>query len=548
MSQLSGNSCNIITLLPLGVECESINASTPQTTNGLISLFVTGGTPPYSTTWSNGSQGAYLFNLSPGTYTATTTDYYKDFTATTTCTVGYDSFYLQKFQSCANSAQTVYYVANIPSTYVVNKVYRLQGNDGCWTNKGTTLWTGQTYINTSATTQAGPYNLCIGCSPTKPPDELKSALLCMRVTETPNKVDTPIITNIQLNSGSTINGKQSWTSSTEPIVVFYNSATTKWEITGWSFAGVPTQSNSLNSPLGTWTVYGSSVVTMLINNGICSATPTIKIQKNDTSCEKVSDGSVIISAGNGTPPYQYSLDNVIYGSSNTYVGLSFGNYTAYVRDSLNQIASESFTINSNSVPVEYTVNLVEQPISLGLSNNAGQYSQISHNIIIDIDPPLPSGKVITFDLLHTVNMTKKNVDAGKTIIEPTLSYSFTTGSTTGGLITGYTAPTISSTSYVSPDCSSSVVSTTAYTEIFKSVISGSSGSIIGVINKKITTPSSPIKNCTTYGQINDVLQITNLKLLNQNSCETLNKRIPPLKFDLQRSGKITIGVTEITKG
>ena len=76
MSQLSGNSCSIITLLPLGVECESINASTPISANGLISIFITGGTPPYTTTWSNGSQGSYIFNLLPGSYTATTTDYW----------------------------------------------------------------------------------------------------------------------------------------------------------------------------------------------------------------------------------------------------------------------------------------------------------------------------------------------------------------------------------------------------------------------------------------------------------------------------------------
>ena len=126
MSQLSGNSCSIITLLPLGVECESINASTPISANGLISIFITGGTPPYTTTWSNGSQGSYIFNLLPGSYTATTTDYYKDFTATTVCTVGSSSFYLDKFENCSNSSQYVYYLAKIPTTYVVNKIYNLR--------------------------------------------------------------------------------------------------------------------------------------------------------------------------------------------------------------------------------------------------------------------------------------------------------------------------------------------------------------------------------------------------------------------------------------
>ena len=94
MGLLSGNSCNIITILPLGLSCDSINASTPDATNGLIALFVTGGTPPYTINWDNGLQGSPITNLLPGDYVATVSDYYGDFTATTTCNVGYNSFYI----------------------------------------------------------------------------------------------------------------------------------------------------------------------------------------------------------------------------------------------------------------------------------------------------------------------------------------------------------------------------------------------------------------------------------------------------------------------
>ena len=97
MGQLSGNSCNIITLFPLGVECNVINSSTPQTTNGLISLYITGGTAPYNVIWNGGQQGSLLTNLGPGEYTATVVDYYGDFTGTTTCTVDYYILYLEKF-------------------------------------------------------------------------------------------------------------------------------------------------------------------------------------------------------------------------------------------------------------------------------------------------------------------------------------------------------------------------------------------------------------------------------------------------------------------
>ena len=129
MGLLSGNSCNIITLLPLGLDCDSINASTPDSTNGLITLYVTGGTPPYTINWSNGAQGSLLTNLLPGDYTATVIDYYGDFTGQTTCSVDYDSFYLEQFEDCENSGTFVYYVADLPSKFVDESI---QFNKSSW--------------------------------------------------------------------------------------------------------------------------------------------------------------------------------------------------------------------------------------------------------------------------------------------------------------------------------------------------------------------------------------------------------------------------------
>ena len=124
MGLLSGNSCNIITILPMGLDCDSIDASTPEATNGFVALYITGGTPPYTVTWENGQQGTFLSNLLPGEYTATVVDYYGDFTATTTCIVGFESFYLEEFENCKDSSK-VYYLADLPSTYEVGKIYEL---------------------------------------------------------------------------------------------------------------------------------------------------------------------------------------------------------------------------------------------------------------------------------------------------------------------------------------------------------------------------------------------------------------------------------------
>ena len=83
------NSCGIKTILPMGVICFTEETSTPTAADGAMSIFITGGTPPYSITWSNGQTNTqHLTGVTVGTYSATVVDYYGDYTATTTCTVG----------------------------------------------------------------------------------------------------------------------------------------------------------------------------------------------------------------------------------------------------------------------------------------------------------------------------------------------------------------------------------------------------------------------------------------------------------------------------
>lgn len=103
MAQISGNTCNIVTITPMSVECSVTNASSENTQDGSITLIINGGTAPYSVSWNNGQQGITLNNLSSGTYSATVTDYYGDYTITTECVVGNQSFFLDKFIKCKDS-------------------------------------------------------------------------------------------------------------------------------------------------------------------------------------------------------------------------------------------------------------------------------------------------------------------------------------------------------------------------------------------------------------------------------------------------------------
>ena len=79
------NECKVVTIFPLGVECDTTNPSTSLALDGIASLIITGGTAPYNIHWSNGGASQTLYGLGGGEYTATVTDYYGDFTSVTTC-------------------------------------------------------------------------------------------------------------------------------------------------------------------------------------------------------------------------------------------------------------------------------------------------------------------------------------------------------------------------------------------------------------------------------------------------------------------------------
>lgn len=68
-----------------------------------------------------------------------------------------------------------------------------------------------------------------------------------------------------------------------------------------------------------------------------------------TSCSN-SGGSVTITANGGIAPLQYSVNGTNYFSSNTFTGLSAGNYTAFVKDANGCIVSKAISVASTAGP------------------------------------------------------------------------------------------------------------------------------------------------------------------------------------------------------
>lgn len=84
MPTVDTNECGVKLYFPLSLTCQGTNPSGSTYSNGLISLLVNGGTPPYDISWSNNNYGPTITNLSAGNYTATVIDYYGT-SAKTTC-------------------------------------------------------------------------------------------------------------------------------------------------------------------------------------------------------------------------------------------------------------------------------------------------------------------------------------------------------------------------------------------------------------------------------------------------------------------------------
>lgn len=85
ITYIQSNECDVITLFPMTVECDVINPSSYGASDGRASISITGGTPPYTVTWSDGSVSPAIMDLQIGSYPATIVDSYGDFTANTIC-------------------------------------------------------------------------------------------------------------------------------------------------------------------------------------------------------------------------------------------------------------------------------------------------------------------------------------------------------------------------------------------------------------------------------------------------------------------------------
>ena len=432
MSDITGNTCEIITIFPLEVECNVTNASTNLSVDGSIDLLINGGTAPYVVTWSNGQQGKTLITLSAGTYSATVVDYYGDYTATTQCEVGYDTFYLSKLTECSNPSNIIY-LTN--TGFDESIVYSFNEIQGCYEFVEEILHSSESY---SALTISNQYEN--GCNECDPPQPSPPAQIDMCLS---NGQDTQYTFTY---SSTDLNGNYVWTSGS--LTLSYNQNGGYWEITPWAIGGnMKLYQNPVSSyPLGAWTNYGvNSRFEWNMTSGECVGLPlSVSAQATDANCVG-ENGSVVLTGSNGTPSYAYSIQSyAIPQQSGTFINVPPGTYTGVVQDSANPPNSSTvqFTIGAGTPSQTYSFYITQVGSTTTTPNNVNDSVTTTHSYDITINPPLPSG--VSMDgILQIYHLREKSGDQpqpNSTVF--TVSHQFLKNNTTP-ISTTDTTPTTS---------------------------------------------------------------------------------------------------------
>ena len=428
MSTIIYNDCGVTTILPLGVECYSVNASTPDSNDGRIYLTITGGSSPYSITWSNGLKDQNIKNLIPGKYTATVVDNYGDYTATTVCTVESTQFYVDLFADCANEYNL--YLTGLTGTYVVGGVYKFTTNLGCFTYSGKTL-NGDNFLSTDIVTE-GPFDTCAECDPPPAPLPYYPTNLCLYTDGTP-------FTAYPFTLYGFVNDRPAYTGTSSSSSAFTISWVTTTTFSNWLVLGrtgyvLKNPSDTFN-PLGGWVEEGT-LNTWTAISGTCPSAPVLSfsLTTTDESCEGLCNGSVTINAKGGSGGYQYKLFNGTYQPSPTFNNLCPQNNTQFfVKDSDGTEVQGIFTILPGTKKVTYTLSLDTK--SYFTKQDYGNQTIKKLDYVINISPALPDGVTINVPLYISVNDSMSQPGSATTVYTPVLYSGTSTVSPTSNSLT-----------------------------------------------------------------------------------------------------------------
>lgn len=360
------NECNVKTIFPFYAECVTVFPTLDNSTTGSVSLFVTGGTPPYSfysgNTETQVGQGiepannTYLLynDVNSGTYSTKVVDYYGDNIQTIDCVIPQLPDYISAECLVTNPTYNGYSDGSL-SLYVTGGTlpytYYYGGNE---ITLPLTNLSADTYNITVVDSGVGIYSQTVttSCLVENPADIVYPDKLCM------NFEYCGIEFYLNFTSASTYNFRPLYTLD-NPSEISVTGMSLYWNV-NWLTSvenhnaplAIPTQCQQeqtssfvIQNPFaikpedsgwngsGTFTP-GPSMSSVIVTSGVCSAiTPTLIVQvenfcNNSTQCQGV---ATIVPSSSFGGPYIYFVDGVEQNSP-TFFNLCGGGHTAQVID------------------------------------------------------------------------------------------------------------------------------------------------------------------------------------------------------------------------
>lgn len=313
---------------PLSTIISHTDVSCSGSSNGTASIAVFGGTPNYTSVWSNNYTGISTSGLSAGNYTVTTTD--------------------------ANGCTQVGSVIVNAPTQLVATISNFNNVTCNGLNNGTAT------VTVTGGTPNYSYSWTSGVSTSSIATGLSAGIYTVTVTDSEGCITTTSITITQPPQFNIV------LSSTNSICFGTSSGSVAVSVSGgspnYSYAWSPLGGNSSsasNLPAGTYNVtvtdsQGCQRVGVTIINQPQPLNITLT-NSNNVTCSGGNNGSATVSVAGGTPGYSY-LWSPSGGGNSTAAGLTAGNYTVTVTD-LNSCTSQmSVTIFQPSFAMSATFN------------------------------------------------------------------------------------------------------------------------------------------------------------------------------------------------
>ena len=279
---------------------------------GSVDLTVTGGTAPYTYSWSNGTTTEDLVNIVAGVYTVTVTDA-NLCTATVPVTVSQPSELIAVAGS--NGPVCIGMTLNLQGGPDGMLSYSWNGPDGFTSSL-------QNPVVATAATQAmsGQYTLNIvdmnGCSATANTNVVVNEIPVITFTQT----------NILCNGTSTGAIDITVSGGTAPFVYLWTGPVAD-----------PATEDQINIPAGTYTVIvtdANNCTSAQVSTEITELPPLLGTITSRTNVTEPggNDGSFTVEGSGGTAPYMYSLESGPMQASGSFSTLTAGTYTVTVYD------------------------------------------------------------------------------------------------------------------------------------------------------------------------------------------------------------------------